>query len=60
MAPSAVERGVSRRLGRKQLTWCMLLRLAKEWQYSLADFMVRVLQRYALEKAAVPSDESIY
>lgn len=43
-------------VGRKQPTLSVLLRLADGLQYSLADFMGRVQQRYFLEIAAVRSE----
>lgn len=43
-------------VGRKQPTLSVLLRLADGLQYSLADFMGRVQQRYFLEMAVVRSE----
>jgi hypothetical protein len=39
-------------VGRKQPTLSVLLRLADGLQFSLAEFMGRVQQRYLLEQAA--------
>ena len=39
-------------VGRKQPTLSVLLRLADGLQYSLAEFMQLVQERYALERAA--------
>lgn len=46
-------------VGRKQPTLSVLLRLADGLQYSLADFMAKVQQRYMLEKAAIRPTEAI-
>lgn len=46
-------------VGRKQPTLSVLLLIAEGLQYSLADFMARVQQRYVLEKTAMPLNKSI-
>lgn len=45
-------------VGRKQPTLSVLHRLAEGLQYSLADFMGKVQQRYLLERAAIGSENS--
>ena len=44
-------------VGRKQPTLSVLLRLADGLQYSLAEFMGLVQERYALEKAATSASD---
>jgi len=44
-------------VGRKQPTLSVLLRLADGLQYSLAQFMGLVQERYALEKAATSASD---
>jgi transcriptional regulator with XRE-family HTH domain len=44
-------------VGRKQPTLSVLLRLAEGLQYTLAEFMACVQQRYLVEQAANVADE---
>ena len=44
-------------VGRKQPTLSVLLRLADGLQYSLAEFMQLVQERYALERAATSAPD---